>query len=194
MLRVVIVAALILAAVVGIRRGLARAHDSILAKVGKGDIGRHDFSLLALGWSGQELERILSDYCAKYGLPRDTFMIERSDHDPVQVRSHSGIHASHVFTLVNYIHYPEGFDPTDRDVCAVAAVKLSRATGLPPGAATGETVWVYVPAEDQDYDLTFVQRASGQTYRVSFTNFAWVAVENPRLNPAIRQLIGQATA
>jgi len=194
MLRIVLVAVIVLAAVVAVRRGLVRARESILARLGNGDVGRHDFSLLVRGWSESELERILSDYCAKYELPRDTFLIEPAENGTLQVRSHSAIGASHPFTLVNYIYYPEGFQLTGRKLAAVCALKLSRPTGFPPGASAGESVAIYVPADDQDYDLTYVQRASGQTYRVSFTNFGWVSVENPRLTTDIRQLIGRATA
>ena len=194
MLRFILIAAVVLVAVIGIRRGLAQARESILAKVGDGDVGRHDFSALVQGWNEGELERILSDYCGKYELSRDTFLIAPEADGTLLVRSHSAIIAARVFTLVNYLHYPQGFDLTHRHPAAVGAVKLSRQTGLPPGASAGEAAAIYVPADDADYDLTYVQRASGQTYRISFTTFAWVAVENPRLTAAIRQLISRATA
>ena len=100
--------------------------------------------------------------------------------------------AAQFFFLVNYIDYPEGFDRTHRTLSVLGSLTLSQRTGLPPDTRGGEIASVYMPANDRDYDLAYLRRANGQTYRIPFTNMAWEPVSDPRLPQGVQALLSRS--
>jgi hypothetical protein len=68
----------------------------------------------------------------------------------------------------------------------------SRKSGLLLDARGREPAWIYMPDNDHEYDLAYLRRASGQTYRISFTNMVWEPVADSRLPAGVRALLNHS--
>ena len=166
----------------------AKSHMEGGASTIIGMLAASDASLLVDGWRKDELQKVLADFAATYSLDPDMFALETKGLQ-LRIKLNRDIVADQFLYLTNYIHYPKEFDLRSRQVAAVGTMSLSHLRGISPSPAQGERATVYMPHQDQDYDVAYVRRASGQTYRVSLTNMYWEPVADPRLPPHIRQTI-----
>jgi hypothetical protein len=147
--------------------------------------------MLVRGWQRSELDKILADFEAKYGLDAKALLATENADRVLKVSLGRPLPADRVLYLVNYIHYPEGFDMTGRSRVVVAAIKLSEAFAVPQ-SLIGQTANIYVPANDDQYDEVYATVGSGAAFRVSFTNLAWEPVVDRRQSPAVAALLARA--
>jgi hypothetical protein len=90
--------------------------------------------------------------------------------------------------LINYLARPINFDPAGRSIIVAGKTTLnSDFDGLPKSIA-GEKALLYLPGNDEDYDVVFLQTESGVTLTKSFNQGVWREVKDPRLSSAIRSL------
>ena len=133
------------------------------------------------GWNQVELEQILAAIAQSYDLPREALLSSQQRDGSYAVTFPQGVQAAHLFFLVNYLHYPVGFDLDGRKIAVAGNVTLTEAFGVPDAAMLGRAATIYVPADDADYDLVFVQVQPGATYSVPFTNLSWNETKDPRM-------------
>ena len=145
-------------------------------------LSKSDVSVLVRGCAKEELQRILVDFDRKYDLAETTFEVEIGAEGLLRIRLLDDLDRSLFLFLVNYLHYPEELDLTDRQIAAVGQLRIAEVTGMPADTKPGELTWIYVPTDDQEYDLVYARRENGLTYQISFTDLSWKPVADPRLS------------
>lgn len=151
----------------------------------------NDKSLWVKGWVEDDLKRILAKFEEIYehgGYPPYQIQLQKRADDRFQLTFPTDIHPQLLTLLVNYIHYPFNFDLTDRRILAVAKSTVTRGfEGLE--TLRGEQVLLYVPKEDTDNDVVYMQTHSGRIFANSFTNMLWTKRDDARLPSGIGELI-----
>lgn len=145
------------------------------------------------GWTEADLRIILSDFAELYDLDPDTLRIRHEDADWLLIVWARPISARDVQFLVNYLHYPNGFDLDLVDPCAAAIVPIVAGNG-PPGVLQGVLAKLYVPTDDRDFDCVYAMIEEGDAYRISFTDHAWVLAAEPRMNELVAHAPFEVTA
>ena len=143
--------------------------------------------ILAKGWDKAELDRILSDFETKYDLRAAALQSEDAT-GAFRIRLRQPMGANQLIFLINYIHYPEGFDLEGRTVAAVARVRLSDAFGITTPPLLDKIATFYIPSNDREYDEVYAQVDSGSYYRLSFTHLAWEPVADARQSRTVISL------
>lgn len=146
----------------------------------------NDKELIVKGWTEKELRQIMAHFEKMYqGQLGAAFSvaISRNSTD-VRLRFPQDIPAVEFCFLVNYIHYPEGFDLKDRSVTVFAKTTLSRDFNVPEESLLGQRAIIYVPANDTDFDVVYVT-TGGRTFENSFASQSWKAVADPRIPSGI---------
>ncbi|MDY7099459.1 MAG: hypothetical protein SXU28_15095, partial [Pseudomonadota bacterium] len=93
--------------------------------------------VLVSGWALDDLEKILSDFCGMYELPRESFTLVTDPDGWQRIFWPEPIHSHTAQFLVNYIHYPNGFDFDGASPCAVGVMPTTSGAGpvsVPVGA------------------------------------------------------------
>jgi hypothetical protein len=90
--------------------------------------------------------------------------------------------------LINYIQYPKDFDLKSRSILAVGRTVLSTDFQVPDQSLIGQEAILYVPSEDQDYNVIYVQ-VENQTFEDSFAADSWKKITDPRLPSGIASLL-----
>jgi len=145
-------------------------------------------SVKVVGWNQQEVSRIASDFTDLYQLPVGTLRIESSGGNKFQILFPLDIPPKLLLFLVNYIQYPNGLSLDGRSIGVSAHVELTPAFGVPDPALVGRSAIIYVPSDDTDHDLVYVQIEHGSTYRVSFQNLIWESETAARMPASIGHL------
>jgi hypothetical protein len=147
-----------------------------------------DRALLVSGWSSEELAKILDDFESKYKDALPSFKrVVLSDGKTLRVSLPKDFPPDFLSFLVNYIHYPENFDIKSRKIAAVGMSTLTKEFDA-PSAELGKKAFIYIPADDNEYDIVYV-RVGKHTYSRSFTTMSWKRVEASRLSAATRALM-----
>lgn len=150
---------------------------------------KSDKRIVASGWTDDELKKILEDFAKLYELDRSfATRVKSVDSDNVLVSFPNDIPSDVFFFLVNYLNYPERYELSGRQIAVAGKVTLTPTFDLPEPSLAGKAAKVYVPADDQDFDLVYVVLPSGERYEVSFTDHRWKRVEEARMSRAVREL------
>ena len=157
-------------------------------------VPNNDKSLWVKGWVEDDLKKILAKFQETYehgGYSPYQIQLQKSADDRFQLTFPADIHPQLLTFLVNYIHYPFNFDLTDRRILAVAKSTVTAGfEGL--DAYCDEQALLYVPKEDKDYDVVYMQTQSGRIFAVSFTDMRWIKKDDARLPSGIGDLIDGA--
>ena len=146
-----------------------------------------DAVVMVQGWSEDELDVILSEFARLYSLSPHSLKRLRKMDGTSEITNVHPIEGALLLFLVNYLHYPRGFDLQARDPAVVARVRLADSTGAPE-ALLDRTAEIYVPENDTRYDEVYVRLAEDEFFRVSFSRGQWMRVEDGREPPAMRRL------
>jgi hypothetical protein len=146
----------------------------------------NDKALVVSGWSIDELQKILSQFKAKYEIRNRKHLI-RSEGDRLRVVFPEDLEPGLFSFLVNYVQYPEGFDLRRRSITSAGTATLSLDFGLPSAALNGKKGVFYIPTNDREHDLVYVQ-VDGRAYENSFAGRCWRAVSKARMPDAVAAL------
>jgi len=147
----------------------------------------NDKIILVQGWSETELRQILADFVdedltlfSSFG-----FEIEERSEDSFALTFPEDIHPNEFGLLVNYLAYPVGFDLKARTVVVAGRATLnSDFDGLPRSLAGSKAIF-YLPDQDKDHDVVYLQTESGLTLARSCSEGTWFRVKEPRLPGAV---------
>lgn len=145
-------------------------------------------TVVVSGWSKPELDKIISDFAQKYRWSQSALPVKLVSAGTYEIQFPNGIAADDLMFLVNYLHYPEGFELKNRAITAVGLIRLGAPFGLSDKSLIGDRGVIYVPSNDIDYDQVYVKVASVGAYRVPFTTLNWVRTDNPRLPASVAEL------
>lgn len=174
-------------AIIWLRFG-SSAGQSAPAKTNRPVANPKSVTLLVSGWTRAELEKIINEFASTYALSDQDFAVEILPESVLRIRLPVGIAADQIYFLVNYLNYPVGLNLNRKTISVACTVTLDDSFGIPDQAVSGQRALIYVPANDSDYDLVHVQLASGQTYKIPFTDLRWSPIDDPRLPAAVEVL------
>ena len=149
----------------------------------------NDKQIMVQGWAEPELRRMLADFEKMYAgqLGPAYAVVLQNNGSSIRLSFPNDLPGDKFCFLVNYLHYPEGFDLKNRSVAVSGHGTLSDEPGLPDKALVGQRALFYVPANDQKYDLVYV-RVGERTFENSFASARWKPVDDSRFPPGVAPL------
>ena len=147
---------------------------------------KNDKALVVSGWSLDELQKILSQFKLKYEIPNTKHLIQ-SEGNKLRVVFPDDLEPNLFCFLVNYAQYPEGCDIKHRSITSAGTATLSPDFRLPSTALNGKKAIFYIPANDREYDLVYVQ-VDGKVYENSFAAPCWRTMSAARMSDAVAAL------
>ena len=150
----------------------------------------NDKLILVKGWNEDELRTILDDFVEE----------DRSDSLPYKIEIHErheslfnlafpqDIHPMVFGFLVNYLAYPTNFDLSGRSIVVAGKTTLNLDFKGIPQTFVGEKAIVYVPENDQDYDVVYLRTETGGSLAISFAEDVWRNVKDARLSNEVKML------
>jgi len=150
----------------------------------------NDKAILIEGWNEDELRQILDDFVEEDLSAFAAFRIEiekRSERS-FKLVFPEDVHPDEFLSLINYLAHPIDFDLSARSIIVAGKTTLnSDFDGLPQSLA-GKKALLYLPENDEDYDVVFLQSESGATFARSFDGGGWRKVNDARLSSEVMSL------
>jgi hypothetical protein len=150
----------------------------------------NDKAILIQGWSEDELRKILNDFVEQDLSAFAAFRIEiqKRFENSFALTFPEDIHPDEFACLINYLAYPFDFDLAGRSIIVAGKTTLnSDFDGLPKSFA-GKKALLYLPENDDDYQVVYLQVESGGTLAKSFNEGDWRKVKDARLSSAVMSL------
>jgi hypothetical protein len=174
----------------------------LIAKPVKGDDPRCDLSpftpspendkaILVQGWNEDELSGILDDFVEQDLSAFAAFRIEiqRRLENSFSLTFPEDVHPVELLSLINYLAYPLNYVAAGRSINVAGRTTLnSDFDGLPKSLA-GKKALLYLPENDQDCDVVFLQSETGETLARTFNEGVWRKVKDARLSSAAVSLM-----
>jgi hypothetical protein len=152
----------------------------------------NDKVILVKGWNEQEVKKIVNDFIETYkddGYPAYTIDFKEHQNNIFRLTFSKDIHPRLFTFLVNYLAYPFDLDLKNRSIIVSGKTTLSAAfDGLDP-SLIGKKAILYIPENDQDHDVVYMQTDSGVNLANSFTEIKWRRVDAARLSAVVRDLM-----
>src|SRR5947207_723783 len=117
------------------------------------------------GWNEDELKRMLDDFidADTSGVASYKIEVEKRDEDLYSLTFPQDIHAAVFGFLVNYLAYPKNFGLAGRSIIVAGKTRLSSDFQGIPQSLLGNKAIIYLPENDQDYDVVYLQTETGVT-------------------------------
>lgn len=150
----------------------------------------NDKVVLVDGWNEEQLRLIIDGFMAARDSAGPSYEIElhQLGNGVCQLVFPQDIHPSEFAALVNYLHYPIEFGISEHTIAAVGRMTLSAAFDGIPERLIGEKAILYVPQNDEDHDVVYVQTGSGARYSYSFADASWRQVKVARVSAEVNLL------
>lgn len=151
---------------------------------------KNDKAIVVSGWTQVELQGIIADFIAGNPAALQT-RIEVEEIGPAlfKLTFPSDIGFGEFGILVNYLNYPLNLALANRSILAVARATLSSDFHNIPESLAGIRAIIYVPENDRDYDVVYLQTETGVTLMNSFSEGVWRTVNEARLSDEVRLLL-----
>lgn len=123
----------------------------------------NDKVIIVSGWNGDELRGILDDFIAEdtSGSPPLEVASQMQYDNCYRLTFPRDIHHLEFTALVNYLLYPIDFGTRDRSLAVVGKATLNSSFAGIPESLSGQKAVFYVPENDQDHDVVYLQTESG---------------------------------
>jgi hypothetical protein len=150
----------------------------------------NDKAILIQGWNEDELQQILDDFVEADLSAFAAFRIEieKCLESSFRLIFPEDIHPAEFLSLINYLAYPINFDPARRSIVVAGKTTLNSDFDGLPKALEGKKALLYLPENDVDHDVLFLQTESGVTLAKPFDEGAWRKVKDARLSGAVMSL------
>ena len=150
----------------------------------------NDKVILLQGWSEDELGRLLGNFVEEDLSAFAAFRIEITERieNSFALTFPEDVHPAEFLSLINYLAYPLDFDLGGRSVTVAGRTTLNSDFDGLPTSIKGQKAILYLPENDDDYDVIYLQTDSGVTFAKSFNGGAWGRVEDARLPDAVQSL------
>jgi hypothetical protein len=150
----------------------------------------NDKSILIQGWNEDELRQILDDFVEEDMSAFAAFRIELQQglENSFSLTFPEDVHPSEFLSLINYLAYPINFDPAGRCITVAGKTTLNSDFDGLPKSIEGAKAILYLPENDEDYDVVYLQTQSGTSFAKSFDQGVWRRATDARLSSAARLL------
>ena len=151
----------------------------------------NDKVIMVSGWNEDELRKILDDFVAEEASAAHECRIDinKQYQNFHRLTFPEDIHPSEFACLVNYLNYPMNLGLAERSIVVAGKTTLNSDFQAIPLSLVGEKAILYVPENDQDYDVVHMQTETGATFAKSMSERAWRHVRDPRLSRDVQTLI-----
>jgi len=150
----------------------------------------NDKAIIVSGWNEEELLTILNGFAAENlpDAPANRIQLHQDQEDHYRLTLPQDIHPFVFTSLVNYLLYPIEFGIGDRTITVAGKATLNSAFEGIPESLWGQKAVLYIPEDDQDHDVVYLQTDSGANLAYSFAEEAgWKPVKNARLSLAVSE-------
>jgi len=152
----------------------------------------NDKVILVKGWNELEIRKILADFIETYkndNYPSYTIGNHKQSDNVFRLTFPQDIHPLLFTFLVNYLAYPFDFDLKNRSITVGGKTTLDSAfEGIEPSLAGNKAI-LYIPENDEDHDVVYMQTESGINLANSFSELKWRRVKDARLPSEVKNLI-----
>jgi len=150
----------------------------------------NDKVILIQGWIEDELRQILDDFVEEDLTAFASFRIE------IEMRIENSfvltfpedIHPAEFISLVNYLAYPINHSLNERQIVVAGKTTLNSDFDGLVKPFEGKKAILYLPQNDEDYDVVYLRIESGETLAKSLSEGVWRKVKEPRLPSAVESL------
>jgi hypothetical protein len=156
----------------------------------------NDKTILVRGWSEEELRGVLADFVDEELTAFAAFQIE------IEIRSDNcfaltfpeDIHPAEFISLVNYLAYPINFSADERSIVVAGKTTLNSDFDGLPKTLVGTKALLYLPDDDKEHNVVFLQTESGVTLARTFSDGIWRRVNDTRLSSMVKSLAREPIA
>jgi hypothetical protein len=191
LLLLIVVVALVAAACLSFR-GRGASSESATTSSFTSD-PKNDKAILVKGWDESELWKIIHDFNETYknnGYPAYTIEPHKQSANLYRLTFPQDIHPRLFTFLVNYLAYPFDLDLNGRSITVGGRTTLSSDFEGIDSSLVGQKAILYIPENDEDHDVVYMQTESGVNLANSFTELKWRRVNKARLSNEVKDLIG----
>lgn len=151
----------------------------------------NDKVIMVSGWNEEELRKILDDFVAEDASAAHECRIDINTRyqNSHRLTFPEDLHPAEFACLVNYLNYPMNVGLAERSIIVAGKTTLNSGFQDIPPSLMGKKAILYVPENDQDYDVAYMQTETGATFAKSMSEKAWRQVSDPRLSSEVRMLI-----
>src|SRR6185437_8488927 len=147
----------------------------------------NDKLIIARGWNETEIHRIINDFIAENsGLPFEVEINKRFERE-FCVSFPQDILSFDYLALINYLNYPIDV-PAGQPIDVIGKATLTSNFQGIPQSLIGKQGLFYIPDNDHDFDLVFVDTATPSTLKFSLSEQVWQPVNNSRMPNGVRML------
>jgi len=149
----------------------------------------NDKAITVSGWSEEELGKALDDFTGldKSG-PAPKIQIEKRFEQLFRVTFPEDISVFDFVALVNYLNYPIDLASPEREITVAGKTTLNSAFAGIPESLWGKHAILYVPENDEDYDVVHMQTEAGAFANSFNQDSGWRRVNDPRLSNEVKAL------
>jgi hypothetical protein len=151
---------------------------------------QNDKVITVSGWTEPELRQILNDFVAenRSEWPLDKFEVSKDHENSFSLTFPEDIHPSLFASLINYALYPIDIDAADRNIVVVGRTTLNGMFDGIPKKLFGQKAILYVPENDEAYDVVHLQTEAGLNFANSLGEGHWRKTEAARLPLEVKKL------
>ncbi len=141
----------------------------------------NDKAIMVSGWTENELGKIVDDFRRQDPIDPPMEIEIRKRYENQFVLTFPGDIAPGDFAaLVNYLNYPIDFDLAGRTLLVAGLTTLNSDFNGIPVSLQGKKAILYVPANDDDYTVVYLQTETGENFAISMNEMVWQGVEASR--------------
>ena len=149
----------------------------------------NDKMIMVKGWNEAELCEILDDFEEDVSAsPRYKIDIHKGHQDLHRLTFPEDIPPSEYASLINYLAYPINFGLTGRSIIVAGKTTLNSDFQGMPDSLVGKKGILYLPENDEDYDVVYLQTETGATLANSLGEGVWRNVSDARLPSEVKML------
>ena len=152
----------------------------------------NDKVIMVSGWKEEELRKIIDDFIEMYkrdSYPAYTINLEKRGDYIHRFTFPRDIHPLLFTFLINYLAYPSAFDLTTRSILVGGTSTLTSAFEGIDSSLFGQKAILYIPENDQDHAVVYLQTERGLNLANSFTELVWRRVKTARLSIDVKSLV-----
>ena len=151
----------------------------------------NDKLILVQGWNEDELRKILNDFVEQdlSAFAAFDIGIQNRFENSFALTFPEDIHPTEFVCLIHYLAHPFDFDLTERSIIVAGKTTLnSDFDGLPKSFA-GKKALLFLPENDDDYTVVYLQVESEGTLAKSLSKGDWLKTKDARLSSAVVSLM-----
>lgn len=148
----------------------------------------NDKAITVSGWNEEELDKALADFTGQdTGWPPKVDIQKRFE-NLYRLTFPEDISVFNFIALVNYLNYPIDLGSPEREITVAGKTTLNSAFAGIPESLWGKHAILYVPENDEDHDVVYVQTEAGAFANSFNQEGGWRRVDDPRLSGEVKAL------